>query len=43
VIGDAMDAYEGDRSARVVSGLQDVRRVDSWARDYASRLMAGVQ
>ena len=43
VIGDAMDAYEGGVAMGALSGLEAVRRIDRWARDYASRVMAGVQ
>ena len=42
VIGEAMDAYER-REPTQVSGLADVRRIDRWARDHVSRVMAGVQ
>ena len=38
----AMDAY--DRSERAsVTGLDDVRRVDGWARDFTMRSIGGVQ
>jgi 1-deoxy-D-xylulose-5-phosphate reductoisomerase len=42
LIGDAMDAYERDRQDDVAT-LDDVRRIDAWAREYASRSIAGVQ
>ena len=42
VIEDAMEAY--DRSAaRPIETLDDVRSVDGWARQFASRATAGVQ
>ena len=41
-IGEAMDAY--DRGGPpAVSGLDDVRRVDRWARDFTTRSIAGVK
>jgi 1-deoxy-D-xylulose-5-phosphate reductoisomerase len=43
VIGEAMDAYERREPTGRVSGLDDVRRIDRWARDHVSRVMAGVQ
>ena len=43
VIGEAMNAYERGEAVDAVSGLEEVRRIDRWARGYASRLMAGVQ
>jgi 1-deoxy-D-xylulose-5-phosphate reductoisomerase len=36
VIRDAMDSYERDGSSRIRS-LDDVRRIDEWARDFAAR------
>ena len=36
VIGQSMDAYERSGSA-TISGLDDVRTVDQWARDFALR------
>ncbi|HET7619880.1 MAG TPA: 1-deoxy-D-xylulose-5-phosphate reductoisomerase [Vicinamibacterales bacterium] len=42
VIADAMDEYERSH-ASAVQGLDDVRAIDHWARDHASRLVAGVQ
>ena len=38
----AMDAFERNGAAPV-SGLDDVRAVDQWARDFATRATAGVQ
>jgi 1-deoxy-D-xylulose-5-phosphate reductoisomerase len=38
----SMDAYEG-RGAVPVCTLADVRQVDSWARDFATRSIGGVQ
>jgi 1-deoxy-D-xylulose-5-phosphate reductoisomerase len=35
IIRDAMDAYE-ENGARVLSGLEEVRAVDRWARDFAA-------
>jgi len=43
VIGAAMDAYERRELTGRVSGLDDVRRIDRWARNHVSRVMAGVQ
>ena len=41
-IREAMDAYDpGERSS--VTGLDDVRRVDRWARDFTTRSIGGVQ
>jgi 1-deoxy-D-xylulose-5-phosphate reductoisomerase len=38
----AMDAFERNGAAPV-SGLDDVREIDRWAREFASRASAGVQ
>ena len=40
VIGQSMEAYERSGPA-TISGLNDVRTVDQWARDYARRLAQG--
>jgi 1-deoxy-D-xylulose-5-phosphate reductoisomerase len=42
VIRQAMDAYEA-RGAAPVRGLDDVRAVDAWARDFAGALAGKVQ
>ena len=42
VIRDAMDTYERN-GASAVAGLDDVRAVDGWARDFAARGTRGVQ
>jgi len=42
VIRQAMDAYEREGGGRV-SGLDDVREIDRWARRFAARATAGVQ
>jgi len=42
VIRQAMDAYERDGGSHV-SGLDDVREIDGWARRFAARATAGVQ
>jgi 1-deoxy-D-xylulose-5-phosphate reductoisomerase len=42
VIRLAMDAYERNGAAHV-SGLGDVRAIDAWARDFATRAGTGVQ
>jgi 1-deoxy-D-xylulose-5-phosphate reductoisomerase len=42
VIGRTMDAYERG-GGTPVAGLEDVRRIDAWARDFASRAAAGLQ
>jgi hypothetical protein len=42
VIERAMDAYEREDSSPM-AGLDDVRRVDGWARAYAERATAEVQ
>ena len=42
VIRQTMDAYERNGAAHV-SGLQDVREIDGWARAFAARATAGVQ
>jgi 1-deoxy-D-xylulose-5-phosphate reductoisomerase len=42
LIAGAMDAYEKDYSDEI-SGLADVRRIDAWAREFATRSIAGVQ
>jgi 1-deoxy-D-xylulose-5-phosphate reductoisomerase len=42
IIEQAMDAYERTRAAPV-TGLDEVRRVDAWARGFAARATAGVQ
>jgi 1-deoxy-D-xylulose-5-phosphate reductoisomerase len=38
----AMDEFERNGAARV-SGLDDVRAIDGWAREFAGRASAGVQ
>ena len=43
VIGEAMDAYERREPTGRVSGLDDVRRIDRWARDHVGRVIAEVQ
>jgi 1-deoxy-D-xylulose-5-phosphate reductoisomerase len=40
VIGESMEAYERSGPASI-SGLDDVRVVDQWARDFARRLVQG--
>jgi 1-deoxy-D-xylulose-5-phosphate reductoisomerase len=42
LIREAMDAYERDGHA-AISGLDDVRAVDRWAREFAAAAAAGVQ
>jgi 1-deoxy-D-xylulose-5-phosphate reductoisomerase len=42
VIEQAMDAYDRTEAAPI-EGLNDVRKVDSWARQFAARATAGVQ
>jgi 1-deoxy-D-xylulose-5-phosphate reductoisomerase len=42
VIARTMDAYEGDGGGHV-AGLDDVRKIDRWARAFAARTTAGVQ
>ena len=42
VIRLAMDAFERN-GATAVAGLDDVRAIDRWARDFATRASAGVQ
>jgi 1-deoxy-D-xylulose-5-phosphate reductoisomerase len=42
VIARTMDAYERDRGGPVL-GLDDVRRIDAWARDFSSHAAAGLQ
>ena len=42
VIARTMDAFERDGGSHV-SGLADVRRIDGWARAYATRATAGVK
>src|SRR4051812_6881497 len=42
VIRHTMDAYEGNGAAHV-TGLDDVRAIDGWARAFAARAAAGVQ
>ncbi len=42
VICASMDEYERGGAAEV-RGLDDVRRIDGWARSYAARATAGVQ
>ena len=42
VIRLAMDAFERNAAARV-AGLDDVRAIDRWAREFAARASAGVQ
>jgi len=42
LIREAMDAYDRCEPS-LVSGLDDVRRVDRWAREFATRSMAGVK
>ena len=43
VIRHTMDAFEADQGTAAVSGLDDVRRIDGWARTFAARAAAGVQ
>jgi 1-deoxy-D-xylulose-5-phosphate reductoisomerase len=38
----AMDAYDRDERP-MAAGLEEVRRVDRWARDFTTRSIAGVQ
>jgi len=38
----AMDAFERN-GATPVAGLDDVRAIDQWARDFAARAGAGLQ
>jgi 1-deoxy-D-xylulose-5-phosphate reductoisomerase len=38
----AMDAFERN-GARTIAGLDDVRAIDDWGRDFATRASAGVQ
>jgi 1-deoxy-D-xylulose-5-phosphate reductoisomerase len=42
IIEQAMNAYER-AGARPITGLDDVRRVDRWAREFAARATAGVK
>ena len=42
VIRQTMDAYE-ERHPPGVTGLEDVRAIDGWARDFAARATRGVQ
>jgi len=42
VIRHTMDAYEREGASHV-TGLSDVRQIDSWARAFAARATAGVQ
>ncbi len=42
VIARTMDAYERDGGGHV-AGLDDVRKIDGWARAFAARATAGVQ
>jgi 1-deoxy-D-xylulose-5-phosphate reductoisomerase len=42
VIRQAMDAYDKE-GASAVTGLDDVRAIDGWARDFATRATRGVQ
>jgi len=42
LIREAMDAYERDGHA-AISGLDDVRAVDRWAREFATAAAGGVQ
>jgi hypothetical protein len=37
-----MDAYDRDERP-MAAGLEEVRRVDRWARDFTTRSIAGVQ
>jgi 1-deoxy-D-xylulose-5-phosphate reductoisomerase len=42
IIEQALDAYER-RGASAIEGLDEVRRIDAWARGFAARATAGVQ
>ena len=43
VIGETMDAHEGENAAAEVSELADVRRIDAWARAFAAHRAGGVK